>query len=257
MRITRRAPGGVSQWLLREPADSAARLFCLPYSGCGAAMYRDWPRYIGHIEVCPVQLPSRDSRFAEPHFETYERLAAQLIDGLGPFLDRPFALFGHCGSALPAYEVSVQLAQRGGPVPSNLIVSSQVAPHDGPYGRLLGLTEAELAAEVRELMTELGMVVIDDLLEVYLEVLRADIEANKRYHSPPVRLAHPITAIGWDADTEVSPDLMHGWRDCGDTRFAVLHGRHYQFLKPTDQLLAVLEASLPANGSRPGKDSLR
>lgn len=252
MQITRRAPGSVSKWLLREPADSApARLFCLPYSGCGAAMYRGWPRYIGHIEVCPVQLPGRDSRFAEPHFGTYQQLAAQLIEGLGPYLDRPFALFGHCGSALPAYEMSAQLTQRGGPLPGHLVVSSQVAPHDGPYGRLLGLTDAELAAEVRALMTELRAIVTDDLVEVYVEVLRADIEANKRYQRSPVWLAHPITAIGWDADTEVAPDLMRSWRDCGDARLTVLRGRHYQFLKPTGELLAVLQASLPVKDSGP------
>lgn len=29
------------KWFLREPSpESAVRVFCLPYSGCGASMYR-------------------------------------------------------------------------------------------------------------------------------------------------------------------------------------------------------------------------
>ena len=87
-----------SRWLLRNPSpDSAARVFCLPYSGCGASMYHRWPRFLGDVEVCPVQLPGRENRLREPSAETYQELAERLIPALRPQLDRPFALFGHCG----------------------------------------------------------------------------------------------------------------------------------------------------------------
>ncbi len=228
-----------STWFLRPVSpESGARLFCLPYSGCGASMYRKWPRFIGDIEICPLQPPGRENRFREPPYATYEALADDLADVLVPYLDRPFALFGHCGSALPCYETAVRLVSRGCRAPARLFVSSQVAPHDGPHGRFLHMTDTELAEEVRTLIVQLGGIPRPDLIELSLDVLRADVEANKRYHpSEPVRLPCPITAIGWDADAEVDYRLMTSWASCGQTDFRVLSGPHYRFMEAPDELL--------------------
>ena len=236
------------RWLLYEPApESAARLFCLPYSGCGAGIYRGWPQYVGGVEVCPVQPPGRENRVREPTFASYEALAADLIDALEPYLDRPFALFGHCGSALPCDEAAVQLAARGGPLPARLFVSSQVAPHQGPAGRFLRMSDAELAAELEGLIHNMGGTVVPDLLGLYLEVLRADVDANRRYRlEHPVRLACPITAIGWADDREVEPAWMGGWVDCGETSFRVFPGDHYRFLRAPDALLAAIREDMAA-----------
>jgi surfactin synthase thioesterase subunit len=248
-RLIRRV-GATNDWVRREPsAHASARLFCLPYSGCGATMYRRWPGFIGTVEVVPVQLPGRESRFREPHYGTVEQLAGQLMDALAGYFDRPFAFFGHCGSALPAYEVSVRLHERGGPMPANVFVSSQVAPHQGPYGRFLELPDEELMVEMHKLAAAMGGELLDDLADVYLEILRADIEANKRYRRDAVWLPHPITAIGWDQDTEVEHHLMAGWADCGPTRFAVLPGPHHSFLHAPPRLLSLIEDGL---GSRTG-----
>ncbi|GAB3885997.1 hypothetical protein GCM10029964_049570 [Kibdelosporangium lantanae] len=138
-----------SPWFLTSLSpDADTRLFCFPYSGCGASMYRAWPRRLGGTEVVPLQLPGRENRMREPHYGTYEKLAAALVADIGPYLDRPYALFGHCGGALPAAETASQLAAAGLPLPTRLYVSSQVAPQDGPYGRYLGLDRAGLTVEL-------------------------------------------------------------------------------------------------------------
>ena len=125
----RRAPG--CEWLLRQPAEeSPALLFCLPYPGTGASMYHQWPRRIGVAEVCPVQLPGRENRLREPPYKTYEELAAALVDGLLPFLDRPFGFFGHCGSVFVGFEATLLLEPLGLPGPSHLFVSSVMPPCD-------------------------------------------------------------------------------------------------------------------------------
>lgn len=134
-----------TRWLLRQPdPEAGTRLFCFPYSGCGATMYERWPRRLGDVEICLVQPPGRQNRIREPHYQTYEQFAAELIESLSPHLDRPFAFFGHCSGALPGAEITRQLAAAGLPLPRRLFVSAQVAPHDGPYGRLLGLERDEL-----------------------------------------------------------------------------------------------------------------
>ncbi|KUO04448.1 thioesterase II family protein [Streptomyces caeruleatus] len=235
-----------ARWFLRRPsAESAARLFALPYSGCGATMYRKWPRFIGDIEVVPIQLPGRENRFREESYKTYEALADDLVEVLLPYLDRPFGLFGHCGSALPGYETAVRLLERGCPMPTRLFISSQVAPHRGPHGRFLRMTDAELAEEVHQLIVELGGTPRPDLVELSLEILRADVETNKRYHpAEPTLLPCPITALGWDQDVEVDHRLMDSWADCGETTFRLLKGPHYRFMEAPDDLLDAFVADL-------------
>jgi surfactin synthase thioesterase subunit len=230
------------RWFLRPPqATATARLFCLPYSGCGASMYRQWPSQLDGLEICPIQLPGRENRLREKPHATYQELAADVIDAITPYLDRPFGFFGHCGSALSSYEIAVQLARRSGPLPTCVFVSSQVAPQDGPYGTYLDMDDAELADEVRRLIRLMGGEPREDLVEVSLEVMRADVDANARYRvAEPYRLPCRISAVGWREDVNVPADLMTGWVDCGDTVHRLLPGSHFTFLDAPDELRAVL-----------------
>lgn len=215
-------------------------------------MYRDWPSRIGPAEVCLLQPPGRETRLREPHYGTYEALAEELVEFLRPYLDRPFAFFGHCSGALPGFETARQLARCGLPGPARLFVSSQVAPQDGPYGRFLGMTDDELAPELQALVAALGGQLHPSLLKLSLGVLRADVEANKRYRfAEPVRIPGAITVIGWKSDDEVAPALMEGWRHCAnDVRFVLLDGVHYSFLQAPealrDEIAADMERATPA-----------
>ncbi|MBR7834893.1 thioesterase [Actinospica durhamensis] len=236
------------KWLLREPgAEATARLFCIPYSGCGASMYRRWPRFIEHIETCPVQLPGRENRMREPAFATYEEMADGLVEGLAPFLDRPFAFFGHCGSALAAAETTARLAERGLPLPTRLFLSSQVAPHDPPYGRLLGMTHAQLREELYVLLADLGTPnPPEDLIDLVHEILVTDMEATRKYVlAEPKTLPTQITSLGWTLDIDVPAALTKGWAHYAPTTFELLDGVHYAFLDAPDALRRVIVRDLP------------
>ncbi|PRY44808.1 thioesterase II family protein [Umezawaea tangerina] len=228
------------RWLLRRPdPDARARLFLFPYSGCGASMYQAWPRRIGAVDVCLVQPPARQNRIAEPHYGTYETMAEGLIEHLRPHLDKPFAFFGHCSGALPGVEVTRQLAAAGLPLPTRVFVSGQVAPHDGPYGRLLELDRDGLRTELGHIITNLGGKPTGSLVEMGLEVLVNDVEANKRYSPGHVTIPAGITAIGWTDDVEIPTKLMGGWQDTSaDCRSVELEGGHFEFLSAPEALLA-------------------
>jgi surfactin synthase thioesterase subunit len=223
------SPTRKSRWLLRQPdPDAGVRLFCFPYSGSGATMYERWPRRFGDVEVCLVQPPGRQNRIREPHFETYESLAAELIEFLAPYLDRPFAFFGHCSGALPGVEVSRQLAAAGLPLPRRLFVSAQVAPH---------------------IIVNMGGQPSDTLLDLGLDLLVKDVEANKRYTVPgPLDLPCGITVIGWSDDREIPVRLMDGWRaSAADCRYVLLDGGHFAFLAAPPALLAEIARDLDAS----------
>jgi surfactin synthase thioesterase subunit len=241
-----RHPAQRNKWLPREPSVAATgRIFLIPYSGCGASMYRRWPHERAGVEFLPVELPGHETRFSEPNFESYQELAKAMAVGLEAHLDVPFGFFGHCGSALAAYEVSAELTRAGMPQPARLYVSSEVAPQDGPAGRFLSMDDAELGTELEKLIRELGGEPSPELIELYLEVLRADVDTNKRYVVPePLRLSCPITAIGWTEDDEIPYATMGGWARCGATTFALLPGRHHRFIDAPDDLLDVLSVGL-------------
>ena len=105
------------------------RLFCFPFAGGSTLTYRAWPRQLSpEIELRPIKLPGREDRFGEACFEAAAPLVRTLASFLLPYLDLPFAFFGHSMGALLAFELTRELRRRGGPQPVCLMVSGRRAP---------------------------------------------------------------------------------------------------------------------------------
>jgi surfactin synthase thioesterase subunit len=232
-----------SPWFVRPPsAAHPARLFCFPYSGTGASAYSAWPAAIGDTEVCPLQFPGRENRLAAPHYGTYENLAAGLAEPLAPLLDRPYAFFGHCAGALPAFETVVRLAELGLPQPDCLFVSGQAAPHDEPGDRMLTMTEAELRAELELVVRSRGIEPRPDMIDMGMTVLLHDLAAARAYRrAEPVTVGCPIVVLHWREDPEVRLDQLQGWHQYSDSvEFRVVAGGHHNFADAPGELRELL-----------------
>lgn len=86
--------GDLDRWIpFRKPDPKARlRLFCFPYAGAGALIFRKWSDGLPRdIEVCPIQLPGRGTRLTEPPFTKLPCLIEALVRALDPLLDKPFA----------------------------------------------------------------------------------------------------------------------------------------------------------------------
>ncbi|WP_406293639.1 thioesterase domain-containing protein [Embleya sp. NBC_00888] len=241
--MTPGSTAATSPWFVRpQTGDHPARIFCYPYSGSGASAFSAWPAAIDDVEVCPVQFPGRENRLAEPHYGTYENLAAGLVESLKPRLDRPFAFFGHCAGALPAFETVVGLAETGLPGPECLFVSGQPAPHDAAGDRMLTMTESELRAEVESFVRGRGIQPRPDMIEMGLAVLLRDHAAARAYRrAEPVTVRCPIVVLHWRDDPDVSLDRLEGWRRYSDSvDIRVVDGGHHDFMNAPDELLKLL-----------------
>ena len=87
-----------SPWITyaRPNEQAGLRLFCLPHAGGGASAFRSWVAGLApEIEVLPVQLPGRETRFLERPYESIETLLDGLREAIRPLLNKPFAFFGH------------------------------------------------------------------------------------------------------------------------------------------------------------------
>lgn len=231
-----------SPWFVRPSTDHPARIFCFPYSGTGASAFSAWPAAIGDVEVCPLQFPGRENRLAEPHYGTYENLATGLVEPLVPRLDRPFAFFGHCAGALPAFETVLRLTERGLPGPDCLFVSGQPAPHDAWRDPMLTLTESQLRAELESIVRSRGIQPRPDMIDVGMSVLLGDLAAAREYQrAQPITLRCPIVVLHWREDPAVSLAQLAGWHRYSDSvDIRVVDGGHHDFMHAPDELQKLL-----------------
>jgi surfactin synthase thioesterase subunit len=225
------------------------RLFCFPHAGAGYAFFRPWLASLQpDVEVCPVVLPGRESRARERPFRRMEQLIPALFDVLSKAADRPFAIFGHSLGAIIGYELARAFARSAHGPPLRLFVSGRRAPHLAP--RLLTrhlLPDAELVRIVSSLNGTPGAVLQSSVLDAFLPCLRADFELNETYLPlPGGRLDCPVHALTGDADPEVRPDEMTGWRETTTADFSVrvFPGDHFYLRGPPPELASLLRAEL-------------
>jgi surfactin synthase thioesterase subunit/GNAT superfamily N-acetyltransferase len=197
--------------------EARLRLFCLPYAGGDGAVFSAWPAGLpASVEVCPILLPGRAGRIAEPLVGNMTLLVAAVAKGLADWTDRPFALFGHSTGALVAFELARRLEQEGR-APAGLFVSGCGAPQlpPGRPGRIHDLPAAEFLEQLRALGgTPDAMLADPELRDLMLPILRADFRLTETYrYEPGVPLRCPITAFTGVQDRFVSRRSAEAWRD--------------------------------------------
>lgn len=227
---------------VRSKSDAEVRLFCFPYAGGGASVFRYWAdRLPGHVEAYPVQFPGRETRFREPAFTQVAPLVEALVKSLCPKLDRPFAFFGHSLGAPVAFELSHQLQQDHGLQPTRLFVSGCKAPQTCTKGKTIHTLPSDGFREELHRLNGTPAAILDnhELMELLLPTLRADFSLYETYtylaRSP---LTCPITVLGGLSDDKVSHHDLNAWREqtTGPFRLHLLPGGHF-FLNSARSLL--------------------
>jgi medium-chain acyl-[acyl-carrier-protein] hydrolase len=202
------------------------RLFCVPYAGMGASVYRPWGRALPPaVDVCALQLPGREGRLRETPFTRMEPLVEAAVAALRPYLDLPFAFFGHSMGSLVAFEIVRALREQGLDGPTHLVVSGRRAPHARPrYGPMTHLPDAALVDEVDRRYGGFPDAIRQDpdLVALFVPGLRADLTVLESYvHRVGAPLSCPISAFGGRDDAEAGePDLL-GWREHTEGAFSV------------------------------------
>ncbi|HEV2864405.1 MAG TPA: alpha/beta fold hydrolase [Pyrinomonadaceae bacterium] len=230
--------------------EATLRLFCFPYAGGSALIYRQWADQLPpQVEVCAVQLPGRGHRIREAPLSRMAPLAALLARDIRPLLDKPFAFFGHSMGATISFELARLLRRDGAPQPSHLFVSGRSAPQvpdtDPPT---YDLPEPEFIEHLRRLNGTPPEVFDEpDLLRVMLPLVRADFEVIQTYayeEEPP--LDCPITVYGGLLDGEVKREHLDAW--CAQTKapcaMRLFPGDHFFINANRDLLLQTLTRDL-------------
>lgn len=229
---------------------AGVRLFCFPYAGGAASIFRSWSSKLPPtVEVCPVHLPGRAHRIAEPAYVSLPPLVEAVARALAPHLDRPFAFFGHSMGALIGFELARHLRGRGGPQPEHLFVSACRAPQiPRTQPPTYQLPEAEFVEELQRLNgTPREVFGHPELLKLMLPILRADFAVCQTYEyvpAPPLDCA--IAAFGGLDDPDISAEDIRAWGAQTVNRFGarMLPGDHFFLHTAEWMLLAALASEL-------------
>jgi medium-chain acyl-[acyl-carrier-protein] hydrolase len=254
---------GRSHWFehlspIRKPL---LRLFCFPYAGGNAQVFRPWQRYFPpEVDLVLVHLPGRGRRSAEPLFRHVNLLVNAIADHFPVETEQAFAFYGHSLGAVVSFELARELRRRYGILPKRLFLSGRRAPHVPDRERPThNLPHDEFVAELERLNgTPKELLESPETLELFLPILRADFEMAEtcEYH-PGERLSCPIHVYGGQQDEEVSAEDLRAWEEHTSAAFAIsmfagdhffIHDRNTSFL---DTLRGDVLRALSLPGSAP------
>jgi medium-chain acyl-[acyl-carrier-protein] hydrolase len=231
------------KWLVRYRTNEQARLrlFCLPYAGGGASIFRPWLDALpADVELCGVQLPGRENRLGEAAYTRLVPLVQALADALLPYLDRPFAFYGHSMGTLLSFELARQLRRMGKRLPVSLYLAAYRAPHlPNPNIKIYHLPTEVFKVVLRADGIPETILQNEELMQAILPTLRADFELCDTYvyqEEPP--LDCPFAIFGGSDDVRVQAADLELWSQhssllCSQT---ILPGSHF-FLHSSQNLL--------------------
>ncbi len=221
---------------------ASVRLFCFPYAGGSSVIFRSWSDSLPTtVEVCPIELPGRLTQMKSAPFTRLEPLVSAIGPVLLPYLDKPFAFFGHSMGGLVSFEVTRLLRREYGLSPVHLFVSARRAPQiPNPNPPIHALPEPEFLLELRRLNgTPQAVLENTELMQLLIPILRADFAVLETYvYAPEPTLDCPITAFGGLQDQEVSRNEIQGWHAQTNSAFSLqmFKGDHF-FLHSAQSLL--------------------
>lgn len=211
-------PSANTCFLRQRPVSQARlRLFCFPYAGGNAFIFRSWGDHLpSHVELYAIQFPGRGSQLRQPSFTRLPAMIDFLYEGIRPLLDKPFAFFGHSMGALICFELARHLRVEQRLQPTGLFVSGRGAPQIGADEPLtFDLPEDEFVSELRRLNgTPREVLEHPELLQLMLPILRADFELCQTYsYTSTAPFNTPIFAFGGLRDDDVPREHLEAWRD--------------------------------------------
>ncbi|HEY3919481.1 MAG TPA: alpha/beta fold hydrolase [Stellaceae bacterium] len=234
----------------RKVAAPRLRLFCAPYAGGAAGIYRQWPTLLPpDIEVVALQLPGRERRSAETPLTDMPAVVAETSAAMLPLLDRPFAFFGHSMGAIIAYETVRLLTEIHRREPACLFVSARRAPHlPARKAPIHHLPDEEFIAEIGQLNgTPREVLAHPDLMELMTPMLRGDFKLIETYApAAATPLSCRIVGIGGEDDNEANREEIAAWRQwtTGAFRQVMLPGNHFFLTAERDLLLSIVAQEL-------------
>ncbi|OGB22453.1 MAG: hypothetical protein A3I66_04080 [Burkholderiales bacterium RIFCSPLOWO2_02_FULL_57_36] len=237
-------------WPRLNSENATMRVLTFPFVGGGATVFNSWPDEFGSaFEIMAVQYPGRGNRADEKPIDDMPALVKAIAENILPYLDRGFAIYGHCMGSLIAYEVAQYLQTHFDESPLKLVIAGWPAPAlvekyveglegiDGNY-MLENVTDDDvLQVLTRNRLIAPDFVVDRQRLAPLMPAMRAELKMLGLYrHTAQERLRCPITCLLGTDDNLFNAAQLRAWRDVTSSTFSFVQvpGEHL-FIKSKDR----------------------
>ncbi len=237
--------------------ESSRRLFCFPYAGGSANAYRRWRWSLPErVEVCLAHLPGRGRDMGGQAFTQLMPLVKAVADCIDLETNVPYYLYGHSMGALISFEVARELFRRHRTGPRHLFVSGRSAPQwPCKEPKLFNLPHDRFLEELKKINgTPMEVLRDPQLMEVFMNVLRADFEVVETYeYIPREPLPCPITVYGGLKDEDVPIESCEAWRQetSADCKVRMFAGDHFFIRDSLGEFITAFRGDLLIAASEP------
>ena len=238
-----------NKWILKGKSNCSSnyKLFCIPYAGAGATVYRTWQQLFGSdINVMPIQLPGRENRISEPSICDARRLAKEIYEGIKEELTGDFSIFGHSMGGIIAYELTILIEKEMGIHPDILFMSATtLTPRD--ESKIVSCkSDDELVQYLsRSGGTALELINNESFRQVYFPIVRNDYKMVEDYRSDLTMTSAKIRAFASYDDCEISyketEDIKVVTKDYD---ISYIEGGHFFIQSSAEQLIMKIKQEL-------------
>lgn len=208
-----------------------------------------WPPQLDtRVELVCIDPPGRGAAAHTSPINQIDVLADSICVQMLPWLDRPFALFGHSNGALLAFEVIRRLEARGY-VPQLFFASAKAAPSRVKgETRMHQLPDADLLNELRRMGGTSEMFFqCKEMQSMFLPTIRADFSLSETYqYRTSKQLAAQTVLLGGTLDDCMDEADRLAWAAefSEPTRSHQIHGGHFFINERTSALISILNSEL-------------
>ena len=246
-------PGGhTTPWVLkpyrkskREHQEGASaspqlRILCFPPAGTGGSIFHAWDpiiqriaqeggfgEQIERVELLPIELPGRNSRFKEACLRHIEDVVEHAGEALRPYYrkeeDIPFVILGHSFGGWIAFELT-RWIERNDRLknPVCLIVSGIRSPrlagveHDIDTTAMHTLSSEEFWKKMEERYGANPELENPAVRRMMLPILQADFSVSETYQPDmnACEVSCPLFVSGATEDCRYTEDMLKNWQCC-------------------------------------------
>ena len=236
---------------LRSSDFVRARLFCFPYAGGTPQVFSRWVNYLPKdVELIAIRLPGRENLIGVPPYQDWETLLFDIEELIIPFLDKPYALFGHSFGGRIVFEMGLRLQRQRLACPEHVYISGCSSPENPcqrPY--LHELSEQEFKQKLLTMAGTPEEILKNKALMKLLEpTIRADMRLSELWRfSGEEKLNVPLTIFCGLQDEIDPPAKMDSWRKYTSRKFSchLFNGGHFFLNHFQSQLAHIVVSDLP------------